>query len=356
MPNLFQSLLVAIATGSTKEPLQQIYYLKLEVEILRGKLPPRITFTPAERRRLVRAAAKLGSMLRKLVTIVKPDTMLRWLREEKRGWKPAKRGRKRTPVDIQELVLMFAAVNGWGLTKILGELKKLGICSVSKSTVKRILRAGGFPTGPKRGVGTWDEFLKRHAVSLWQCDFLSRRVLTLSGFRDAFVLVFIHVKTRQVVVSPATLHPNDAWVAEQTTRFVQEARGRGLRVRRLQHDSDTKFAAGFRDSLDRARVKRIRNQFRAPNLNAFVERVIQSIQQECLDHFLIFGMKHFDYLNSEYLAYYHQDRPHQSLDNKTILRPPGGWPRKFVGRTPRSSLRCQQRLGGLLKSYSRRAA
>jgi putative transposase len=62
----------------------------------------------------------------------------------------------------------------------------LGIILISKNTVKRILHAGGFATGPKRGAGSWEDFLKRHAVSPWQCDFLSRRVVTISGIRDGF--------------------------------------------------------------------------------------------------------------------------------------------------------------------------
>jgi putative transposase len=292
-------------------------------------------------------------MVKHLVTIVKPATLLRWIREERRGWKPAQRGRPKTRVDIRELVLMFAAENGWCYTRILGELKKLGITSVSKNTVKRILRAAGYDTGPKRGWGSWDEFLKRHAVSLWQCDFLSRRVVTWAGIRDAFVMVFIHVKTRQVIVSPATLKPNDAWVAEQIERFVQQARSRGLRLRMIQHDSDGKFGPGFRTVLNRLRVQRIRNQFRAPNLNACVERVIQTIQHECLDQFIILGTEHLDHLCSEYLAYYHEDRPHQSLDNKTIRN------RRRVPATdavPLKTVRCRQRLGGLLKSYSRKVA
>src|SRR5688572_24992438 len=45
-------------------------------------------------------------------------------------------------------------------------------------------------TGPKRGAGTWDEFLIRHAATLVQCDFLSKRIWTAQGLRDVFVLVF----------------------------------------------------------------------------------------------------------------------------------------------------------------------
>lgn len=302
MPKLFQAVLMTLLTGDNKKLVEHLVFVLTENEIYRSRLPKRITITPAERRRLVRAAANLGSMVKELVTIVKPGTLMRWIREGKKGWVPAKRGRPRTRVDICELILMFASENGWGLTRILGELKKLGL-TTSKNTVKRILRAAGFDTGPKRGAGSWHQFLMQNAISLWQCDFLSRPVMTWTGMRDAFVLVFIHVKTRQVIVSPATFHPNDAWVADQADQFVKQARGRGLRVRTIQYDGDSKFGPGFRQVLDRSRVTRIKNQFRSPNLNAFVERVIQSIQQECLDHFVILGTKHFDHLCSEYLAY-----------------------------------------------------
>ncbi len=66
--------------------------------------------------------------------------------------------------------------------------------------MKRILKDAGYDPGPKRGEGTWDEFLKQHAASLWQCDFFSKRIVTMRGIRDAFVLVFLNVKTRQVVI------------------------------------------------------------------------------------------------------------------------------------------------------------
>lgn len=38
-------------------------------------------------------------------------------------------------------------------------------------------------------------------------------------------------------------------------------------------------------------------------MNAYAERFIQTLGQECLDKFLTFGLKHFDHLNSESLAH-----------------------------------------------------
>src|SRR5690606_16923704 len=215
--------------------------------ILRSKLPQRVTVTAKERNRLVKFAQKLGGkVLRQLTTIVHPSTILRWIAAEKKHKpKPQKRGRPRTPEEIRKLILIMAKENQWGYTRIMGELKKLGIKPPSRNTVRAILKEHGYDPGPKRGEGTWDDFLKQHAASLWQCDFFSKRILTMKGIREVFVLAFLHVETRRVILSPATFHPDEAWVVAQANAFVTQARGQGLRVRTIQRDRDTKFTATF---------------------------------------------------------------------------------------------------------------
>ena len=96
---------------------------------------------------------------------------------------------------------------------------------------------------------------------------------------------------------------------------------------------------------------------KAPNLNAYIERWIQSLKQEALDHFLIFGKTHFDYIVSEYVAYYHECRPHQGLDNR-LLPLPRRKPNDKSGVVPLdpSKIKCEHRLGGILKHYYREAA
>jgi putative transposase len=270
--------------------------------------------------------------------------------------------RRRTPEQIRRLILKLAKENQWGYTRILGELRKLGIESLSRNTVKRILKDAGYEPAPQRGERTWDQFLKQHAASLWQCDFFSKRIVTLKGIREVFVLAFLHVKTRQVILSPATQHPNETWIVAQAESFVNQARERGLPVTILQRDRDSKFTASFDSALKSRRVRTVKNACRSPNMNAFVERFIQSIQHECLDHFVILGERHMDHVCAEYLAHYHQHRPHQSLDNTPITAPKKrGRPKMRPGNladeiVPLGEVRCEQRLGGLLKSYSRCAA
>jgi putative transposase len=158
MPNVFQSLLLVIAGSTQKDLARQIKFLKVENEILRGKLPKRITITPKERWRLTKFGQRLGKSIHELTTIVAPSTLLRWIRDEKRHGKkvPAKRGRRRTSVQIRRLMLKLAKENEWGYTRILGDLKKLGIRSISRNTVTSILKGGGLIPAPNaaRAPGT----------------------------------------------------------------------------------------------------------------------------------------------------------------------------------------------------------
>ena len=48
------------------------------------------------------------------------------------------------------MVIKFAKENTWGYLRIVGELKKLGIFSIKKSTVRNILKAEGLDPCPKR--------------------------------------------------------------------------------------------------------------------------------------------------------------------------------------------------------------
>lgn len=156
MKNLYHRLLLLIAGSTQKELASQIRYLQIENEILRSKLPKRVPVTEKERNKLVKLGSKLGKALGELVTIVHPDTLRRWIRVAGKPGKktPAKKGRRRTKEEIRELIIKLARENDWGYTRILGEIKKLGIKPPSRNTVKNILKENGLEPGPKRGAGT----------------------------------------------------------------------------------------------------------------------------------------------------------------------------------------------------------
>ncbi len=118
-------------------------------------------------------------------------------------------------------------------------------------------------------------------------------------------------------------------------------------------DRDGAFTRPFDEVLRRRKVKVLKTQFRSPNMNAFVERFVQSIKQECLDHFVVFGTAHLDVLCREYLAYYLTERPHQGRDNELLMGSP---PAATEDLPAMAEIRCRSRLGGLLRSYHRQAA
>jgi len=72
----------------------------------------------------------------------------------------------------------------------------------------------------------------------------------------------------------------------------------------------------FHEVLRRKHVTVKKTQFRSPNMNAFAERFVQSIKQECLDHFVVFGAQHIDVLCREYVENYHTERRHQGRENE----------------------------------------
>ena len=90
----------------------------------------------------------------------------------------------------------------------------------------------------------------------------------------------------------------------------------------------------------------------APNLNAHIERWIQSAKQEALNHFIVFGKTHFDFIVSEYVAFYLECRPHQGLDNKLLPLPRGTLEDdEDVVPLDLGKIKCEHRLGGILKHY-----
>lgn len=241
--------LFRVLAGSRQSDLrQQVQFLKAENEILRSRIKGPIRTTAQERARLVRLGKPLGVAIRDLISIVSPRTFARWVnrrpkREPPRRHRP---GRPRTAAQVRRLVLRMARETDLGYTRLLGELRKLGV-KVSRTSVLNILREQGVPTGPQRGEGTWAQFLNRHARTLWACDFAVKRVLTARGWKDAFLLVFIHPKSRRVHVSQSTTTPDAAWVAEQAAVFC-----RGVGEPKpciVLRDRDAKFGAAFDDAL-----------------------------------------------------------------------------------------------------------
>jgi putative transposase len=359
MPRFLQPLLLLPARLTDRQLAAVVQYLKAENEFLRARLPSRVKVTPREKQRLLKFGRPLGAAIKDFVCIVRPRTFLRWVNGDTRragaAGPPRPPGRPRTAEDLRELVLRIARETGWGYSRILGELKKLGLGSICRSTVVNILKEAGLDPGPKRGEHTWAEFLRVHASTLWQCDFFSHKVLTWAGWRECFVLAFIHVGSRKVFVSRCTRKPDAAWVEQQAAAFLGHLAeiGQDPADTTLFRDRDGKYGPSFDDPLRAAGVDVRRAPVRSPNMQAYIERWGQSLRVECLDRILALGETHLNFVVREFVTHFNRERPHQSLGNRPL--PAADAPDPEVLPFPDAGITCEQRLGGLLRHYRRAA-
>lgn len=153
--------------------------------------------------------------LRGFMSIVRYDTLRRWLREIETGHNsrdqpPQRTGRPRTACDIRELVRRIARENSWGYTRVLGELRKLGITQISRQAVNSILKTWGTSPASDRNCWTWTEFLRIHADTPQQCGTLYEPIGTPKGVVNLYVLIFLHIGTRRLQFSPTTRSPDTA--------------------------------------------------------------------------------------------------------------------------------------------------
>jgi len=111
-------------------------------------------------------------------------------------------------------------------------------------------------------------------------------------------------------------------------------------------DRDAKWSASVRERLSETGIRVVQTPYQAPNANAYAERFVRSIKEECLDRMIPLGERHFRRAVSEFVAHYHRERNHQGLENALI----DGGPTTSGGRIHR-----RQRLGGLLNYYLRAA-
>ena len=354
MSRIFHPLLALIASATDKELAKYVEYLKHENKILRARLPKQVQTTTEERKTLLKYGKAIGRAIEELITVVSPATFYRWVREEKNG-KPKSenpKGGQRKPEEVRELVLTIAKETGFGLTRIVGEMRKLGI-TISRQTVRTILKEEGIDPSPDRTSDSWADFLKRHGETLWGCDFFAVKSVTAKGIRDLYVMVFLCLKTREVFVTESTEHPDSAWVCEQTQWFSEQTKDREKKPEMIIHDRDLKFTKEFTQTAKDAGMKTNPLPKGSPNLNGRCERFVGTIRWECLDKFIIFGKRHLDYVISEFVHYYNRHRAHMEREYLPPVR--DSEPEK-VQTLKQTEVVVKSHVGGLVKSFERKAA
>ncbi len=143
------------------------------------------------------------------------------------------------------------------------------------------------------------------------------------------------------------------WMKSQAGEFFSYVEREQLGCAMVMRDLDGKYSSDFDRCFTERGIKVKPVGPRAPNLNAFIERWIQSLKYEALNYFIVFGLAHFDYIVSQYVDYYHEFRPHQGIGNRLIgAEDDDEEPSALVSL---DEVRCETRLGGLLKHYYRAA-
>ena len=339
----------------------RIRLLMAQVEILRRKLGGnRVIPSPADRIRLLSIGAELDHKIDGVLGIVTAKTYYRWVQEQAEGRESLPVGRKKVVRSVRELITRLATENaGWGYKRIVGELRKLRLL-VSRTTVQNILREVGQTPSPQRRSRAeetvWRKFIRLHMNTMVACDFFTKSIITPLGTKLAYQLMFIHLGTRRVFVSPPTYFPTDGWVQQQGRNVMASLVESQLEARFLIHDRDTKFTLQF-DRLLRSRgVRCVRSPKLAPDANAFAESWIGRFKHECLNHFLCFGIDHLAHITREYVRFHNRHRPHQGLGNVTPEAVTSGLPPPASACNDVGPVRCQRFLGGLMRHYYRAAA
>jgi putative transposase len=351
--------ILAYITGTVdQELLLRNEYLAAENRILKAQLKTPLRLTDAERVTLAEIAHRLGrKALEDIANVVKPDTLLGWYRRliaRKFDGSKSRRypGRPRIDHEIEQWVVRMAQDNSdWGYDRIVGAMANLGY-RLSDQTVGNILQRHGVPPAPKRKrTTTWADFIRAHMAVLAGTDFFTVEVLTLRGLVTYYVLFFIHLDSRKVEVSGLTPHPNERWMKQIARNVTMDDWGFLNNCRYLIHDRDTKYCQSFRDIIESGDVKTLPLPARSPNLNAFSERWVKSIKDDCLSKLILFGETSLRRALHDYLVHYHAERNHQGKGN-VLLFPTTTQAKNRV----EGSVRCKERLGGLLKYYHREAA
>ena len=276
------------------------------------------------------------------LAIVKPATVIGWHRKGfSLFWTGKSRsrrsGRPLVSREVRDLIRRMCRENPlWGAPRIHGELLKLGF-EVSERTVSRyILRH------PKPPSQAWRTFLENHVGCLASMDLF---VVPTATFRLLYGFIILRHDRRRIVHFGVTEQPTAIWIAQQ----IIQAFPWDTAPRYMIRDRDGVYGKAARERLAGMGITEVLTALRSPWQSPYVERVIGSIRQECLDHVIVLNESHLRRILASYLDYYHRSRCHLSLDKDA----PYGRPVQPVSS---GEIVAFPQVGGLHYRYERLAA
>lgn len=279
---------------------------------------------------------------KRAILIVQPETVVRWHRAGfKLYWKWNSRrrirvGRRPTSKELRELIFRMVGENPtWGAPRIHGELKMLGFEISERSVLNWMRKAPRNPEPAKR----WMAFLSNHREVIAAMDFFTVPTLTFGILYCFFVIA--HGR-RQILHFSVTRNPTSAWVSLQ----LREAFPYDAAPRYLIFDRGRNFNDDIVETIRSFGIEPKRTSIQSPWQNGVAERFVGSCRRDLLDHVIVLNERHCKRLMTEYVRYYHDDRPHLGLNKQT----PAGR-RAAKGPIANANVVSMPRLGGLHHRY-----
>ncbi len=309
--------------------------LRHQLVILQRKVRGRAHLTNNDRWFFVQMYRWFPSIM-KVVTIIEPETLVRWHRAGFRRywrWKSRSRGgRPQIDLELRTLIRQMSMENLlWGAPRIHGELLKLGFSAAQSTVAKYMVKRRG---PPSQG---WRTFLRNHAPDIAAMDLF---VVPTIGFKLLYGFVIVRLHRRDLVWINVTTNPTAEWVARQITEAFPWAEAPSYMIR----DRDRIYGTVV---MRRRRAMGIRDKPIAPSSpwqNGFAERLIGSIRRECLDHIMVFSETQLRRILKSYADYYNSVRTHRSLHKDAPMSRP-------IHQT--GIIRSRPILGGLHHHYVR---
>jgi transposase InsO family protein len=309
--------------------------LRHQLIVLRRRLHGRVRLANQDRWFFIQLYRWFPS-IRRVLTIIRPETLMRWHRAGFRRcwrWKSRRRG-GRPPVEteLRALIRRMSIENSlWGAPRIHGELLKLGFEVAQSSVAKYMVKRRG---PPSQG---WRTFLRNHAPDVAAMDLF---VVPTIGFDLLYAFVIVRLGRRDLVWINVSVNPTAEWVARQIT----EAFPWNKALRYMIRDRDRIYGAVVTRRLRAMGIRDRPITPASPWQNGFAERLIGSIRRECVDHIVVLSEAHLRGILKSYARYYNETRTHLALDKDAPVSRP-------VERT--GVVRSRAILGGLHHHYAR---
>ena len=254
--------------------------LRHQLIVLRRKSPKRLAFSNFDR--LIFASLyRIAPNVLDALVIVKPETVIRWHRAGFRlfwRWRSRSRGgRPKVPLEIRQLIRAMSLANPlWGAPRNpwrTPQARHRNWPDLGRQVHGKV---------QETPIARVEAFLRNHADGIASMDLF---VVPTLSFRLLYGLLILSHGRRQILWLGVTTHPTAEWMAQQ----LIEACGWEWTPNNIVRDRDSVYGEVFTRRVRAVGIRDRPTAPRSPWQNGHTERLIGSIQRECLDHVVVFG-------------------------------------------------------------------